>query len=164
MGTLHSRRRSATAGIPAGGRGPRAAGAGAAAAPRPAAALRCGGVPEGAWTICDVRDVAAAHVAAAENPDAAGRYIVSQPGSIDARFVTDALKGALPGAAALPDGPRTATKETIDASKVRTQLGIELHPAAQTIADGAASLLEHGLAAPAWAAKGAAAKVPAAAF
>ncbi len=42
-------------------------------------------VPEGAWTVCDVRDVAAAHIAAAENPEASGRFIVSQPGSVDAR-------------------------------------------------------------------------------
>ncbi|KAI8464173.1 MAG: cinnamyl-alcohol dehydrogenase-like protein [Monoraphidium minutum] len=117
-----------------------------------------GKVPEGAWTVCDVRDVAAAHVAAAESPDAEGRYIVSQAGSFDARFVTDTLKASLPGAAGgLPDGARSETKETIDATKVQGQLGVELHPVAATLLDMARSLLEHGVAAPAWHKGGAAA-------
>jgi hypothetical protein len=42
-------------------------------------------VPSGAWTVCDVRDVAAAHVAAAESPEASGRYIISQPRSFNAK-------------------------------------------------------------------------------
>ncbi|KIZ01217.1 hypothetical protein MNEG_6742 [Monoraphidium neglectum] len=116
-----------------------------------------GKVPEGTWTVCDVRDVAAAHIAAAEGPEASGRYIVSQPGSFDARFVTDTLKEALPGAAeGLPDGVRADTKETIDASKVTHQLGVELHPVRATLVDMARSLLQHGVAAPEWHKAGAA--------
>lgn len=107
--------------------------------------------PSGAWTTCDVRDVAAAHIAAAERPEARGRYIVSHAGSFDARFVTDALKAALPGAAeGLPDGARAETKETVDAGKLRRELGIELRPPQETVVDAARSLLEFGYAAPAW--------------
>lgn len=107
--------------------------------------------PEGAWTTCDVRDVAAAHIAAAERPEAKGRYVVSHPGSFDARFVTDALKAALPGAeGGLPDGARSETKETIDAGRLRRELGVELRAPEQTLVDAARSLLEHGYASPAW--------------
>lgn len=110
-----------------------------------------GKVPEGTWTVCDVRDVAAAHIAAAENPEASGRFIVSQSGSMDARFITDALKAAVPGATeGLPDGAPAPTKETIDASKVSHQLGVELHPLRDTVVDMAASLLQHGVARPSW--------------
>ncbi len=41
---------------------------------------------------CDVRDVALAHILAATLPHASGRYIVSQPVSINAKHVTDILK------------------------------------------------------------------------
>jgi nucleoside-diphosphate-sugar epimerase len=36
-----------------------------------------GGAIGGPWRLCDVRDVARAHVLAAETPGASGRYIVS---------------------------------------------------------------------------------------
>lgn len=49
-------------------------------------------MPAGKWTMADVRDVAAAHILAAEKPSASGRYIVSFPSSTSARFITDALK------------------------------------------------------------------------
>lgn len=42
-------------------------------------------VPKGSWTLADVRDVSAAHIAAAETPEAGGRYIVSHQTSISAR-------------------------------------------------------------------------------
>ena len=49
-------------------------------------------MPGGKWTMTDVRDVAAAHILAAETPSASGRYIVSWPHSTSARFITDTLK------------------------------------------------------------------------
>jgi hypothetical protein len=52
--------------------------------------------------MADVRDVAAAHILAAEAPSACGRYIVSFPTSTSARFITDALK--VGAAAAVPSG------------------------------------------------------------
>jgi len=73
------------------------------------------------------------------------------PPPLPRRFVTDTLKGALPGAAAaLPDGPPAPTSETIDASKLRQQLGVELRPARDTLVDAARSLLQHGVARPGW--------------
>lgn len=47
---------------------------------------------EGTPIICDVRDVAAAHVAAAERPAASGRYIVSQRAPITPSFVSEVLR------------------------------------------------------------------------
>ena len=45
-----------------------------------------------ASTICDVRDVARAHILAAETPTASGRYIVSQEFSMSPSFVSETLK------------------------------------------------------------------------
>ena len=63
-----------------------------------------GEVPSGTWLFSDVRDVAAAHVLAATQPSASGRYIVSQPVALSARHVTDILKvrAAGPWGAARP--------------------------------------------------------------
>ena len=47
---------------------------------------------QGTPLICDVRDVAAAHVAAAETPSASGRYIVSQRAPVTAAFVSNLLR------------------------------------------------------------------------
>eukprot|EP00878_Enallax_costatus_P032607 GHUV01035850.1.p1 GENE.GHUV01035850.1~~GHUV01035850.1.p1 ORF type:complete len:199 (+),score=49.72 GHUV01035850.1:201-797(+) len=104
----------------------------------------------GSWTVNDVRDVAAAHILAAEKPHAKGRYIVSQPESISARFITDTLKHAFPAAkAALPDGA-DAEMAHINSSRVVEDLGLKLTPVADTIRDMAESLMKLGIAKPAW--------------
>eukprot|EP00879_Flechtneria_rotunda_P011466 GHRR01011979.1.p1 GENE.GHRR01011979.1~~GHRR01011979.1.p1 ORF type:complete len:332 (+),score=113.60 GHRR01011979.1:492-1487(+) len=104
----------------------------------------------GSWTVNDVRDVAAAHILAAENPKAHGRYIVSQPKSISARFITDSLKAAWPAAAsAMPDGADEPTTH-INSSKIVQELGLQLTPVADTIRDMAESLVKHGIAKPTW--------------
>ena len=51
-----------------------------------------GKVPEGDWMISDVRDVASALILAALTPGASGRFIVSQPASLNAHDVTNILK------------------------------------------------------------------------
>lgn len=80
------------------------------------------------------------------------RYIVSQPQSISARFVTDTLKAAFPAAAAaLPDGAEGETTY-INSSKVVNELGLKYTPAGDTVKDMADSLLKQGVAKPAWAA------------
>lgn len=80
------------------------------------------------------------------------RYIVSQPHSISARFITDTLKAAYPAAAAaLPDGA-DAEPSSINSSKVQQELGLRLTPVADTVRDMAAALLQLGIAQPAWAA------------
>jgi hypothetical protein len=78
------------------------------------------------------------------------RYIVSQPASISARFISDTLKAALTGAAvALPDG-QEAEASAINSSRVATDLGLQYTPVADTIKDMATSLLQCGIAKPAW--------------
>ena len=47
---------------------------------------------EGTPLICDVRDVAAAHVLAAETPSASGRYIVSQRTPVTATYLSKVLR------------------------------------------------------------------------
>jgi hypothetical protein len=78
------------------------------------------------------------------------RYIVSQPDSISARFITDTIKAAWPAAAAaLPDGADAATSH-INSSKVVSELGLQLTPVAATVKDMAEALLKQGIAKPAW--------------
>ena len=47
---------------------------------------------EGTPLICDVRDVATAHVLAAEIPSASGRYIVSQRAPVTATYLSKVLR------------------------------------------------------------------------
>ncbi|KAF6264964.1 hypothetical protein COO60DRAFT_1185676 [Scenedesmus sp. NREL 46B-D3] len=106
---------------------------------------------KGSWIVNDVRDVAAAHILAAEEPAAKGRYIVSQPHSISASFISSTLKAAYPAAAAvLPDGADEDATH-INSSKVQQGLGLQLTPVADTVKDMAASLISLGIARPVWA-------------
>lgn len=54
-----------------------------------------GNVPGVSYTLCDVRDIAKAHVLAAETASASGRYIVSDAKRMDAHDITDILKVGL---------------------------------------------------------------------
>jgi len=45
---------------------------------------------------CDVRDVARAHILAAEVPGANGRYMVSHVDTVPSKFVSDSLQVPLP--------------------------------------------------------------------
>ncbi len=53
---------------------------------------------EGTPLICDVRDVAMAHILAAETPSATGRYIVSQRAPVTATWVSTLLRVSFPPA------------------------------------------------------------------
>ena len=78
------------------------------------------------------------------------RYIVSQPTSISAKFITDTLKATWPAAAAaLPDG-KDAPDSHINSSRVERDLGLEYTPVGHTIRDMAESLLKCGIAKPSW--------------
>ena len=113
----------------------------------------------GSPIICDVRDVARAHVVAAEDPDAKGRYIVSQPGAVlpaemaaaikeavaDAGFAEEAAR--LPAAEAPPKGETGRAR--IDASRTAKELGVSLRSPAETLRDAARSLIKLGVAVPA---------------
>ena len=113
----------------------------------------------GSLTICDVRDVARAHVVAAEDPGAKGRYIVSQPGAVLPGAIAAAIRGAvrdagfeaeaalLPEAEAPPAGE--SGKARIDASRTVNELGVFLRPPEETLRDAARSLIKLGVAVPA---------------
>ena len=98
-------------------------------------------------TYCDVRDVARAHVLAAELPHAAGRYIVSHRGSADPAFISRTLRARIPRLD-IPEGEALAAEETIDNSKVERELGLHLTPLAASFADMAATLIALGVAQP----------------
>lgn len=113
----------------------------------------------GSPIICDVRDVARAHVVAAENPEAKGRYIVSQPGAFLPEAMAAAIKGAVRDAgfdeeaAALPAPEAPPVGETgkarIDSSRTIGELGVALRPPEETLRDAARSLIKLGVAVPA---------------
>uniref|UniRef100_A0A061REF8 Flavanone 4-reductase n=1 Tax=Tetraselmis sp. GSL018 TaxID=582737 RepID=A0A061REF8_9CHLO len=110
--------------------------------------------PDKSLTFCDVRDVARAHILAAEEPKAAGRYIVSQR-----RATAPAeLHGFL--ADAFPDlhfpAPTAETHEVtdkIDNAKAARELGLVLSPLRSTVVDMARTMIALGVAKPVKAAK-----------
>lgn len=55
-----------------------------------------GSSPQGAWIFSDVREVAAAHILAAEQPSASGRYIVASDGKLSHGAVAAALHVGAP--------------------------------------------------------------------
>ena len=118
-----------------------------------------GKAASGSPIICDVRDVARAHVVAAENPDAKGRYIVSQPGAVLPETMAEAIRGAVRDAgcgkeaALLPPAEASPAGETgkarIDASRTVEELGVSLRSPEETLRDAARSLIKLGVAVPA---------------
>lgn len=112
----------------------------------------------GAPIIADVRDVARAHVLAAEAEGASGRYIVSHPGPLPPAVVVAALAQRLPGCAlaaapaapAAPgaDGEEAAMRPRIDGSRAAQELGLALRPMKETVADMITVLVALGLATP----------------
>jgi len=91
----------------------------------------------------DVRDVARAHIAAAEQPDAEGRYIICQPQSTPGREVTDILKAA---GFVVPDGESHEAFANLDITKLNKGLGIQLTPVPEAFADMARTMVELGVA------------------
>jgi len=58
---------------------------------------------------CDVRDVARAHILAAEVPGANGRYMVSHVDTVPSKFVSDSLQVPLPVLRTVAGGTRHTT-------------------------------------------------------
>jgi nucleoside-diphosphate-sugar epimerase len=110
--------------------------------------------PGGAPIICDVRDVARAHVLAAEAPGAGGqRYIVSHAAPMPPAMVEAVLREALPGCAVkatqVPDdGAEALLRPRIDNSRATTELGLILRPVRETVADMVTAMVALGLAVP----------------
>jgi nucleoside-diphosphate-sugar epimerase len=112
----------------------------------------------GAPVLADVRDVARAHVLAAEaGPEAKGqRYIVAAAASTPARVIRSWLKEAFPDAEFDPpaEGPEVeaAAKEestaVVNPGKVQRDLGLSLTPVKETVIDMAVTMVKLGLAMP----------------
>jgi dihydroflavonol-4-reductase len=109
-----------------------------------------GGRIEGAPIVCDVRDVALAHIRAATLEAASGRYIVSHAAPVLPATVAAALAAGLPPGARLgevvPPSEAGAGRPRIDASRTADELGVVPRPVEETIADMARSLVAVGLA------------------
>ena len=67
--------------------------------------------------VCDVRDIARAHIRAAEIPAAKGRHIVSQGATVPTKRLVDALSKAFPDFK-FPSVKDEASKDVIDNTKV----------------------------------------------
>lgn len=106
-----------------------------------------GGAHAGCATVTDVRDVARAHVLAAETPSANGRYIVSA-GPAPPQDVARWLAERFPGAAFAAPPAEAPAGPGVDASRAARDLGLALTPVRETLLDMAAAMISLGLAAP----------------
>jgi nucleoside-diphosphate-sugar epimerase len=103
--------------------------------------------------IVDVRDVAAAHVAAMTVPDAAGqRFLIGGGGGLTVAEIGGILHEELGERAARvpteagPANPALAWVKPIDFSRARTVLGLAPRPPRETVVDAAESIVAAGLA------------------
>jgi nucleoside-diphosphate-sugar epimerase len=117
--------------------------------------------PSGAPIVCDVRDVARAHVLAAETPGASGRYIVSHSAPLPPSLTEAVLRDALPGCVVKPALPLEGggggggggenddpLRPRIDNSRAAHDLGLALRPLRETVADMCTAMVALGLATP----------------
>jgi len=109
-----------------------------------------GGVQTGAPVFADVRDVAKAHILAAENPAASGRYIVANDVSTPPQRIAAWLQEKFPEHVMgnVPSKAHEESKITIDNGKSRRELGLVMTPVRSTIVDMAATMVALGLATP----------------
>ncbi|KAK9810012.1 hypothetical protein WJX72_003318 [[Myrmecia] bisecta] len=99
-------------------------------------------------TVCDVRDVARAHVLAVETPAAKGnRYLVSQPNNVPAKSLAEALAAHFPQFQ-FPQVEESDSKPVLDSSKVQKELGLQLTDPRVSIVDMARTLIQQGIAKP----------------
>lgn len=100
-----------------------------------------GGAQSGGPVFADVRDVARAHVLAAEIDSASGRYIVANPAPTPASVISGWLRESWPQYryehVAPPEDREESNDESfiIDNSKAFKELGLVLTPVKQTITD-----------------------------
>ncbi|KAK9850976.1 hypothetical protein WJX84_006340 [Apatococcus fuscideae] len=98
------------------------------------------------WMV-DVRDIARAHVRAAEVPQAKGRYLLSVEMTTTPREVSDLLNARFPEYE-FPQLDEGKKFHHNDSSKVTKELGIKITPPEIFLADMAQSLIALGLAKP----------------
>lgn len=101
----------------------------------------------GAPVFADVRDVARAHILAAETPGASGRYIVAASHTTPASTISAWLQERFPEYE-FPEGEASEPAEKINNSRVQAELGLALTPVKETLTDMAATLIQLGLAQP----------------
>ncbi|PRW58359.1 diaminohydroxyphosphoribosylaminopyrimidine deaminase [Chlorella sorokiniana] len=106
-----------------------------------------GKAQSGAPVFADVRDVARAHILAAEAPAASGRYIVAASHTTPAAHISAALQERFPEYA-FEDGEAGEPQPSINNSRVQRELGLAITPVRETLQDMAATLIALGLAQP----------------
>ncbi|MFJ9536769.1 NAD-dependent epimerase/dehydratase family protein [Streptomyces sp. NPDC101225] len=117
----------------------------------------CYGAPDFSFTTVDVRDLADAHIAAAERPDAQGRYIVAAERMTSFHEMARIIRGRYPGNLRLPRtrlphwpvrllGPAFGLSQDyirkhlgirfeVDNGRSVSELGIRYRPVAETLLD-----------------------------
>jgi nucleoside-diphosphate-sugar epimerase len=106
--------------------------------------------PRGATPMVDVRDVAAAHILAAEIPEAAGhRFIMSTPTAVKKEEVARIVAEAHPNLQIVDLGdPVLATQQIFCSKTLESVLGLKLRPYSDSLRDMADAMLHHGSAVP----------------
>ncbi|KAI3433285.1 hypothetical protein D9Q98_003104 [Chlorella vulgaris] len=106
-----------------------------------------GKAQDGAPTLADVRDVARAHILAAEHPSATGRYIVANSHSTPPHLISAWLQERFPehvfGECAVEE-----SKEKVNNWRIQRELGLAITPVKETVLDMATTLVRLGLATP----------------
>jgi nucleoside-diphosphate-sugar epimerase len=104
----------------------------------------------GAPVFADVRDVAKAHILAAETAEASGRYIVAASQTAPPHLVSSWLRERFPEYAfhVPSNDDKEEPKAVVDNSKVQRELGLALTPVRRTVVDMVATLYALGLAKP----------------
>ncbi|KAK9803315.1 hypothetical protein WJX73_000726 [Symbiochloris irregularis] len=98
--------------------------------------------------VIDVRDIARAHILAAELPKASGRYLLSHADTVSIGDVYRELSQRFPQYK-YPAFEPEPSKPLYDNSKVQNELGLKLIPVRETLADAANSLYSLGIGTPA---------------
>jgi nucleoside-diphosphate-sugar epimerase len=131
----------------------------------------CYGAPDFSFTTADVREVAAAHIAAAENPEAEGRYIVAAPTMTSFHDMARIIRRRYPRDLRLPRtalphwpvrvlgpafgltqdyiGKHLGIRFRVDNSRSLRELGLTYRPIEETVLDHYASWRQRRRARPA---------------
>lgn len=106
-----------------------------------------GKAQKGAPVFADVRDVARAHLLAAETPSASGRYIVAASASTPPQLISTWLRERFPQFL-FQEGEEDESKAVVESSRVQRELGLTLTPVQTTLLEMATVLVALGVAQP----------------
>lgn len=107
-----------------------------------------GQVQDGAPVFADVRDVARAHILAAENEQAKGRYIVANDRSTTPFMISTWLKERFPEFNFGNVEEDLQSEQVVDNARVKSELGLTITPVRQTLIDMAVTMVVLSLAKP----------------